>query len=85
MNLTDMARQRSLAVRRAHAADRHWWTVPLVKAWVAARWPLQKQADALIELRVPQPRATRAGQAPRPWLATQVRLAILAARDHVAG
>ena len=86
MNLTDVARQRSLAVRRAHAADRHRLTLPLVKAWTGAGWSLQKQADALTELRVPQPRATRAGQAPKPWLPTQVRrLVILAAHDQAAG
>jgi hypothetical protein len=81
-----MARQRSLAVRRAHAAERRRLTLPLVKTWTVAGWSLQKQADALTELRVPQSRPTRGGQAPKPWLATQVRrLVVLAARDQAAG
>ena len=82
MNLTDAARERSLAVRRAHAADRHRLTLPLVRAWTAAGWSLQKQADALTELRVPQPRATRVGQAPKPWRATQVRRLVILATHH---
>jgi hypothetical protein len=72
-NLTDVARRRSLAVRRSQAAERHRLVLPLVTAWDQLEWSIQRMADTLTELRVPLPRPPQAGQAPKPWQFVQVR------------
>jgi resolvase-like protein len=83
-NLTDVARRRSLAVRRSQAAERHRLVLPLVTAWDQLGWPIQKMADTLTELRVPLPRPPRAGQAPKPWQFVQVRRLVAMARREAA-
>ena len=77
-NLTDLSRRRSIAARRARAADRHRLTIPLVLAWEQAGWSLQQMADTLTELRVPMPRP--AGGAPGRWQYVQVRRLLAFAR-----
>lgn len=84
-NLTDLSRRRSLAARRARAADRHRLTLPLVHAWQQLGWSMQRMADALTELRVPLPRAPRHGRPARPWQYVQVHRLVALARREGAG
>jgi DNA invertase Pin-like site-specific DNA recombinase len=79
-NLTNLSRRRSLAARRARAADRHRLTIPLVLAWQQAGWTLQRMADALTELRVQLPRPTPGGSG--RWQHVQVRRLLTLARHQ---
>lgn len=84
-NLTDYSRRCALDVRQAQVADAYRLVFPYLTAWVELGWSLQRMANELTGLRIPQPRKPKAGQAPRPWQSVQVqRLIALAQREAAA-